>query len=71
MPDRGAITRTELAAVAAGLRRLLDSIAAGDLSAPAGTINRLEGAWLAVEALAAGRTVDAWDLRGVAPDEPV
>jgi hypothetical protein len=60
--ERKAITRAELATVAAGLRRLLDAIAAGDLAAPAGTVNRLERAWLALEALAAGRTVDAHDL---------
>lgn len=36
--ERKAITRAELASVAAGLRRLLDAIAAGELSAPAGTV---------------------------------
>ncbi len=58
MTGRKAITRAELTDVAAGLRRLLDAIAAGELTAPAGTINRLEGAWLAVGALTAGRTLD-------------
>ncbi len=38
MTERKAITRAELASVAAGLRRLLDAIAAGELSAPAGTV---------------------------------
>ncbi len=65
MTERKAITRAELAEVGAGLRRLLDAIAAGELTAPAGTVNRLEGAWLAVEALAAGRTLDPEDLLGV------
>ncbi|MGA3220724.1 MAG: hypothetical protein ABSE77_16880 [Acidimicrobiales bacterium] len=71
MTDRKAITRAELAGVAAGLRRLLDAIAAGDLSAPAGTVNRLEGAWLALEALAAGRTVYAEELLGSPSDDRI
>jgi hypothetical protein len=61
MTGRKAITRAE---VAAGLRRLLDAITAGELAAPAGTVNRLEGAWLAVGALAAGRTLDPDALLG-------
>jgi hypothetical protein len=69
--ERKAITRSELATVAAGLRRLLDAIAAGKLSAPAGTVNRLEGAWLALEALAAGRTLDAEDLLATSSDDPL
>jgi hypothetical protein len=71
MTERKAITRAELAEVGAGLRRLLDAIAAGELTAPAGTVNRLEGAWLAVEALAAGRTLNAYDLLGTkSAEEP-
>jgi hypothetical protein len=45
---------TELAVVAAGMRRLLDAIAAGDLSADSGTVARLEGAAAALDALARG-----------------
>jgi hypothetical protein len=52
MAGRKAITRTELVEVAAGLRRLLDAIAARELTAPAGTASRLEGAWLPVETVA-------------------
>ena len=71
MTERKAITRAELTEVAAGLRRLLDAVAAGELAAPAGTVNRLEGAWLAVEALAAGRTLDPDALRGTkSAEEP-
>ena len=64
MTERKTITRAELAEVAAGLRRLLDAIAEGNLTAPAGSVNRLEGAWLAVEALAGGRAVSPDDLIG-------
>jgi hypothetical protein len=38
MTGRKAITRAELTDGAAGLRRLLDTIAAGELAAPAGTV---------------------------------
>jgi len=48
-------TTEELAELAAGMRRMLDAIAAGALSADAGTICRLEGAAVAIEALAEGR----------------
>lgn len=41
-----------LAEVAAGLRRLLAAIEAGELSASAGEVARLEGAADAIEALA-------------------
>lgn len=41
-----------LAEVAAGLRRLLDLIRAGELSASSGEVARLEGAADAIEALA-------------------
>lgn len=48
-------TTNELVEVAAGLRRLLDAIARGDLTAEPGEINRLEGAAAALEALGEGR----------------
>jgi len=41
----------DLAEVAAGLRRILAAIEAGDLTADAGTINGLEGAATALEAI--------------------
>lgn len=44
----------DITELAAGLRRLLDAIRAGEMSADAGTVARLEGAALACEALAAG-----------------
>jgi hypothetical protein len=47
---------TELAEVAAGMRRLLDAIGAGELSADSGTVARLEGAAAALDALARGTT---------------
>ena len=46
---------TELEDLAAGLRRLLDAIETGSLTADAGTISRLEGAAAAVQALADGQ----------------
>lgn len=44
----------ELAEVAAGLRRLLEAIASGDVTADHGTIARLEGAIVTLEALSKG-----------------
>jgi len=44
----------ELAEVAAGLRRLLGAVAAGELTADSGMVARLEGAAVALEALAEG-----------------
>jgi hypothetical protein len=38
MTGRKAITRAELTDAAAGLRRLVDAIAAGEPAAPAGTV---------------------------------
>jgi hypothetical protein len=52
---RTTYTVEELDELAAGLRRLLDSIKNGSLAADAGTISRLEGAAAAIEALAKGR----------------
>jgi hypothetical protein len=50
-----AYTVEELADLASGLRRLLNSIKDGDLKADTGTITRLEGAESAIRALAEGR----------------
>ena len=44
-------TTAELAEVAAGLRRLLDAIRSGELSAGSGEVTRLEGRLAAVDAL--------------------
>lgn len=49
---------TELAEVADGLRRLLGAVAAGEMTADSGTVARLEGAAVALEALATGRPVN-------------
>lgn len=54
MPRRRSYSREELAEVADGLRRILDAIARGELSAEPGEINRLEGAAAALSALARG-----------------
>lgn len=45
----------ELVEVAEGLRRLLRSIEAGELSADVGMVARLEGALMVVDALPEGR----------------
>lgn len=49
---RRTYSRDKLSEVAAGLRRILDAIARGELSAKPGEINRLEGAVAGLEALA-------------------
>lgn len=59
--------RAELIELADGLRRLLDSITAGELTASSGTVSRLEGAWLAVETLSRGQILDIADLLGTDP----
>ena len=48
--------------MAEGLRRLLGTIEAGEITADSGTITRLEGAIAALEALATGG-----DLKGLVP----
>lgn len=57
---RNTMTNADMAEVAAGLRRLLDAIRDGTLTAGSGEVARLEGALAAVESLsgddAAGRT---------------
>ena len=59
--DNGAMTdrpttfsAEELAEVAAGLRALLGAVETGELVADAGTVPRLDGAAVALEALARG-----------------
>jgi hypothetical protein len=54
MARRRSYSREELAEVAGGLRRILDAIARGELSAEPGEINRLEGAAAALDALSRG-----------------
>lgn len=49
-------TAEDLAEVAAGLRRLLGAVEAGDLVADSGTVARLDGAAVALEALARGES---------------
>lgn len=51
---RTTYTIEELEEVAAGLRRLLDAIRNGSMTADAGTISRLEGALCALQALMEG-----------------
>ena len=46
------VSVAEIREVAAGLRRMLDAIEAGQITADSGTIARLEGAVAALDALA-------------------
>jgi hypothetical protein len=55
-PRRRSYSTDELTEVAEGLRRILETIKDGSLSADAGTINRLEGAAAALEALGRGES---------------
>jgi hypothetical protein len=64
-------SRAELVELANGLRRLLDAIAAGELTASSGTVSRLEGAWLAVETLSKGRILNISDLLETEPPADV
>lgn len=48
-------TAAELADLADGIRRILASIEAGEMTADSGMVARLEGAWLAMATLAEGR----------------
>jgi hypothetical protein len=59
VPRRRSYTTAELAELAAGLRRLLDSIARGEVVAEPGQINRYEGAVAVLEALARGESPNA------------
>lgn len=47
-------TNKELREVANGLNRLVERVAAGELTAPPGLINRLQGAVVTLRATAAG-----------------
>ncbi len=58
------LSRSELRKRAAVIRKLLDSIEAGEMTASVVTIRRLEGAWLVLESLARGGTLDLGDLIG-------
>jgi hypothetical protein len=58
------LNRAELADLADGLKRLLDMIETGEMSAGSGTVSRLEGAWILAETLAAGRPLDPMELFG-------
>ncbi len=51
-----------MAEAATTLRRLLGAVEAGELTAPAGLTYRLQGAVIALEALATGRVPTAADL---------
>jgi len=57
-------TTGELADLAGGMRRLLDAIEAGEMTADSGTVARLEGAVAALDALASGRQLYPTDLSG-------
>ena len=54
---RRSYSSKELAELAAGIRRTLASIAAGDIDSDRNTVLRLEGAVAALEALADGKNV--------------
>jgi hypothetical protein len=54
---RKSYSAAELGEVAAGIRRILVAIEAGELAADTRTVTRLEGAAAALEALAEGRSV--------------
>lgn len=56
-------TQAELAEVADGLARLLDTISRGELAAGPDTISRLEGAMTALRSLA-----ESWPLSADNPD---
>jgi len=50
---------------------MLDAVDRGEITASSGTVNRLEGAWLAVETLANGRILDVSDFFEVDPPADV
>jgi len=56
-------TRAELAEVAEGLARLLDTIRRGELAAGPGTVSCLEGAIIALRSLAEGQMVAPEDFQ--------
>lgn len=65
------LSQAELAKLATGLRRILDAIAKGEVTASSGTVSRLEGAWLVVETLAKGRILDISELFDIDPPADV
>jgi hypothetical protein len=56
------LSRPELADAAKALRRLLEVVRAREVCAPADVVARLEGAVIALEAVATGKTPVAHDL---------
>jgi len=70
-------TRAELAEVADGLTRLLDTVRRGDLAAGPGTVSRLEGAIIALRSLAERLMVAPEDFQrweddgGTLPRRPI
>ena len=56
------LTRTEMLEAAETIRRLLDTLRAGELTAPAMLVARLEGALVALEVVATGRAPTPDDL---------
>ncbi len=62
---RRALNRAEMTEAATTLRRLLADVEAGELTAPAGLTYRLQGAVIALEALATGRVPTAGELAKV------
>jgi hypothetical protein len=62
-------TQAELAEVADGLTRLLDTVRRGELAAGPGTVSRLEGAMIALRSLAEGRSLNADELLGATAPE--
>ena len=58
------LTQADFATAAAGLSRLLEIISAGEMTASAATIARLEGAVIALEAASSGRLPHSAELLG-------
>ena len=52
MTEQSSYSTVELADLACGIRRLLDAIEVGELTADSGTVARLEGAAAVLDALA-------------------
>lgn len=61
-PRKRSYSTAELAEGAAGLRRLVELIDAGEMTAPKSVVYRLQGALLAFEALAGGGSLTVADL---------
>lgn len=65
--SRARLTRTEMLEAADSIRRLLNALHAGELTAPPMLVARLEGALVAVEVIATGRAPTPDDFLGVNP----